>query len=49
MSTPMREHIELAKKHVATARALVGFSKTAKLEYLKLAEAQLFMAELYIK
>jgi len=44
-----RKHIDAAKKHIATARALVGFSKQATREYLKLAEVQLIMAELYTK
>lgn len=49
MFTAARRHLEEARKFIATARALVGFSRTAKDEYLKKAEVQLVMAELYIK
>ena len=49
MFSAAKASIDQARKYIDTARALVGFSKRAKLEYLKLAEQKLLMAELYVK
>ena len=49
MFSAAKASIDQARKYIETARALTGFSKSAKAEYLKLAEQQILMAELYIK
>jgi hypothetical protein len=43
------KHMEIARKLIKTARALKGISMTAMYSYLKRAEHQLVMVELYIK
>jgi len=49
MFSAAKASIDQARKYIETARALTGFSKSAKLEYLELAEQKLLMAELYVK
>lgn len=44
-----RIHMDKARRHLRTAKALKGFNEEAMRDYISLAEEQLMLVELYIK